>query len=485
MTKFDDYELVCGLEIHVELKTAAKIFCSCPTTYGAEPNTQCCPVCAGLPGALPVLNRKVVELAVTAGLALGCEISKYSIEERKNYFYPDLPKAYQISQLERPLCTGGYVEIMSEGQKKRIGITQIHIEEDAGKLIHADGKTLIDLNRCGIPLIEIVSEPDIRSAKEAADFARKLRSILMCAGVSDCRMNEGSLRCDVNLLVRKKGDTRLGTRTETKNLNSFTFVEKAVEAEFRRQVELISSGQTVKMETRRFDASTGRTETMRIKETADDYRYFRDPDLLPIVIDEAYIEKLRQRLPRLPDELRLEYIGLGLTEKDAEQLISDIELSRLFDSALKDTEYPRILANLILGELLSVSSGELMVSPSSIAKVAQLSGKGVINSSTAKKLIRLLHEASTRGESIDPEKYVTDNDLMQLRDRELLRAYVEKAIASDPKAVAAYRAGKTAAAKSIMGRLMAATGGRGDPVIINELLSELLESSCPAFSGDK
>ncbi len=475
MSIFDDYELVCGLEVHVELKTETKIFCSCPTAFGAEPNTQCCPICAGLPGALPVLNRRVVELAVRAGLALGCEISSYSIEERKNYFYPDLPKAYQISQLERPLCTGGHVDIISEGKAKRIGITQIHIEEDAGKLIHGENGTLIDLNRCGVPLIEIVSEPDIRSAKEAADFARRLRSILMFAGVSDCKMNEGSLRCDVNLSVRKKGDTALGTRTETKNINSFTFVEKAVESEFRRQVELVSSGQTVKMETRRFDASTGSTETMRVKETADDYRYFPDPDLPPIELDESELERIRLELPRLPDERRAEYLELGLCEKDADQLISELELSELFDAARRETEYPKLLANLILGELLSVSEGELIASPSALAGVSRLCGAGTINSSTAKKLVRLLHASAKRGESLDPETYVRENELMQIRDPELLRGIVKSALDSDPKAVAAYRAGKTSAAKAIMGRIMAMTKGRGDPVLLDELLCEALK----------
>ena len=473
MKFIDDYELVCGLEVHVELKTATKIFCSCPTTFGAKPNTQCCPVCSGMPGALPVLNRRVVELAVTAGLALNCEITKLSREDRKNYFYPDLPKAYQISQFDLPLCKNGYVDILSDGKQKRIGITRIHIEEDAGKLIHDDSGTLIDLNRCGVPLIEIVSEPDIRSAEEAADYARKLRAILLAAGVSDCRMNAGSLRCDVNLSVRRRGETELGTRTEMKNLNSFNYVEKAVEYEYRRQVELIKSGGKVVQETRRFDARSGKTFTMRVKENADDYRYFPDPDLPWIEVAEEEIERLRNALPKLPDERKREYIRLGLSEKDAEQ-VSAPELCEFFDSGLEFTKYPKIFANLILGELLSLTEEDIRISPESLAKVAELSGEGTINSTTAKKLVRALCEAADAGKTLDPEKYVRENDLAQIRDETLLRGFVREALEADPKAVAAFKAGKGNAAKAIMGKIMAKTSGRGDPVILDRLLYEAL-----------
>lgn len=474
MKFIDDYELVCGLEVHVELKTATKIFCSCPTAFGAPPNTQCCPVCAGMPGALPVLNRKVVELAVTAGLALNCSVTRLSREDRKNYFYPDLPKAYQISQFDLPLCTGGYVDILSDGRQKRIGITRIHIEEDAGKLIHDDSGTLIDLNRCGVPLIEIVSEPDIRSAAEAADYARKLRSILLAAGVSDCRMNEGSLRCDVNLSVRKRGETALGTRTEMKNLNSFNYVEKAVEYEYRRQVELIKSGKKVVQETRRFDAASGKTFTMRVKENADDYRYFPDPDLPWISVGDEELGRLRRALPKLPDERKTEYISLGLSTKDAEQLVSDPALYEFFDAAVRLTKYPKILANLILGELLSLTDGEIKLEPGALAKVSQLFGDGIVNSSTAKKLVRVLYDAAEAGKAIDPESYVQENNLAQIRDEGLLRGFVKEALDADPKAAEAYKAGKTAAAKAIMGKIMAKTGGRGDPVILDRLLYEEL-----------
>lgn len=474
MKFIDDYELVCGLEVHVELKTATKIFCSCPTAFGAPPNTQCCPVCAGMPGALPVLNRKVVELAVTAGLALNCSVTRLSREDRKNYFYPDLPKAYQISQFDLPLCTGGYVDILSDGRQKRIGITRIHIEEDAGKLIHDDSGTLIDLNRCGVPLIEIVSEPDIRSAAEAADYARKLRSILLAAGVSDCRMNEGSLRCDVNLSVRKRGETALGTRTEMKNLNSFNYVEKAVEYEYRRQVELIKSGKKVVQETRRFDAASGKTFTMRVKENADDYRYFPDPDLPWISVGDEELERLRRALPKLPDERKTEYISLGLSTKDAEQLVSDPALYEFFDAAVRLTKYPKILANLILGELLSLTDGEIKLEPGALAKVSQLFGDGIVNSSTARKLVRAIYDAAEAGKAIDPESYVQENNLAQIRDEGLLRGFVKEALDADPKAAEAYKAGKTAAAKAIMGKIMAKTGGRGDPVILDRLLYEEL-----------
>ena len=279
-----NYEMVIGLEVHVELKTATKIFCGCSTKFGAAPNTQCCPVCTGMPGSLPVLNGKVVEYAVKAGLATGCKIATYSKQDRKNYFYPDLPKAYQISQYDLPLCSEGHLDIETESGKKRIGITRIHIEEDAGKLVHQEGKgTFIDCNRCGVPLIEIVSEPDMRSAEEAKAYLQKLRAIILYTGVSDCKMNEGSLRCDVNLSIRKKGSDKLGTRTEMKNLNSFQNVVKAIEYEYARQVSVLEEGGEVIQETRRFDMNTGKTSSMRSKENADDYRYFPDPDLVPIV----------------------------------------------------------------------------------------------------------------------------------------------------------------------------------------------------------
>ena len=325
MTYYKGYEMVIGLEVHVELKTATKIFCSCPTTFGAAPNTQCCPVCMGFPGTLPVLNKKVVEYAVKAGLATNCKIANYSKEDRKNYFYPDLPKAYQISQYDLPLCEHGWLDIETEAGSKRIGITRIHIEEDAGKLVHDDVHgTMIDCNRCGVPLIEIVSEPDIRSAEEAKAYLQKLRAIILYTGISDCKMEEGSLRCDVNLSVRKVGAEAFGTRTEMKNLNSFQFIVKAIEYEYKRQVDAIEAGETVVQETRRFDTATGKTNTMRTKEDADDYRYFPDPDLPPIEMSDERIAAFAAEIPELPDARKARYIEkYGLTPYDGEILTSD------------------------------------------------------------------------------------------------------------------------------------------------------------------
>ncbi len=476
MKFISDYEMVCGLEVHVELKTAAKIFCSCPTAFGAEPNTQVCPVCAGMPGALPVLNRRVVELAVRAGLAAGCSIAHRSKEDRKNYFYPDLPKAYQISQYDQPLCFDGGLDIETENGKKRIGITRIHIEEDAGKLIHDDVHgTMIDCNRCGVPLIEIVSEPDIRTSEEAAAYVRKLRSVMLYAGVSDCRMNEGSLRCDVNLSVRKRGDPKLGTRTEMKNINSFVFIQKAIEYEYRRQVELIESGGVVEQETRRYDQTSGKTFSMRKKEDANDYRFFPDPDLPPIVLTDAEIERIGRGIPRLPDERKADYIArFGLAPDDAELLTAARTVADRFEEAAALTAYPKLLANLMIGELLPLlpadpSEDDLRISAGRLAAASKLAGEGTINSSTAKTLMRVLYDADA-----DPEEYIRENDLAQIRDPAVLEPLVREVIASDTKSVAAYRAGKLSAAKAIMGKVMAKTAGRGDPVLLNELVEKNL-----------
>ena len=334
-----DYEMVAGLETHVELKTATKIFCGCSTAFGAEPNTQCCPVCTGMPGSLPVLNRQVVHYAIKAGLAVNCRIASYSKEDRKNYFYPDLPKAYQISQYDLPLCENGYLDIETGEGRKRIGITRIHIEEDAGKLIHQEGKgTLIDYNRCGVPLIEIVSEPDFRSVEEIKAYLRKLRATILYTGVSDCKMNEGSLRVDVNLSVRKKGEETLGTRTEMKNLNSFQFIAKAVEYEFRRQVEALEAGEEIIQETRRFDQASGKTFSMRRKEDANDYRYFPDPDLPPIEVSPDLLRELQAQIPVLPDQRKKEYVKrFGLTDYAAEQITLSREAADYFEQAARRT----------------------------------------------------------------------------------------------------------------------------------------------------
>lgn len=468
-----NYEMVIGLEVHVELKTETKIFCSCPTSFGAPPNTQCCPVCMGMPGALPVLNEKVVEYAVKAGLATNCQIATLSKEDRKNYFYPDLPKAYQISQYDLPLCHSGHIDIECSGYKKRIGITRIHIEEDAGKLIHdSENGTLIDCNRCGIPLIEIVSEPDIRSAEEAKAYLQKLRAILMYSGISNCKMNEGNFRCDVNLSVRKTGDTGFGTRTEMKNLNSFAFIVKAIEYEYKRQVEAIDAGETIIQETRRFDENSGKTFAMRSKENANDYRYFPDPDLPLIETSKEKIKSIRMSLPKMPDERKAEYIKqYGISEYDASVIIGDPSIADYFEEAAKASSSVKITANILLSELLALAGEEFSpkFAPSALAKLSNLFSDRTINSSTVKKLIKRMWN-----DGIDPEETVIAEGLAQINDRSILLSYVLEAISEDPRSVANYRAGKTAAAKAIIGKVMAKSGGRGNPEIVNRLVEEEL-----------
>ncbi len=470
-----DYEMVVGLETHVELKTATKIFCSCPTAFGAEPNTQCCPVCTGMPGSLPVLNRQVVNYAVIAGLATNCQIASYSKEDRKNYFYPDLPKAYQISQYDLPLCEHGYLDIETGGGQKRIGITRIHIEEDAGKLIHQEGKgTLIDCNRCGVPLIEIVSEPDFRSVEEIKAYLQKLRATILYTGVSDCKMNEGSLRVDVNLSVRKKGEEAFGTRTEMKNLNSFQFIAKAVEYEFQRQVEAVEAGEEIIQETRRFDQAAGKTFSMRRKEDANDYRYFPDPDLPPIEVTPALLQELRARIPVLPDQRKKDYMKrYGLTAYAAEQVTLSREAADYFEQAAEKTRYPKLAANLVLSEvlrLLPADEAEIPVSPEHLGRLADLFGDGRVNSGTCRQVLSLLWENDQ-----DPEALVAEKGLEQVSDPELLSKLADEVLLQQPKMVADYRKGKTAAFQGLMGQMMKKTKGRGNPVKIQEILLEKLK----------
>ncbi len=470
MTTYKGYEMVIGLETHVELKTDTKIFCSCPTTFGAEPNTHVCPVCMGYPGTLPVLNGKVVEYAIKAGLATNCAIARYSKEDRKNYFYPDLPKAYQISQYDLPLCEHGYLDIESENGAKRIGITRIHIEEDAGKLIHDDEHgTLIDCNRCGVPLIEIVSEPDMRSGEEAVAYLRKLRAVILYTGVSDCKMQEGSLRCDVNLSVRKIGEKELGTRTEMKNLNSFQFVLKAIEYEFKRQVDAIENGENIIQETRRFDSATGKTSAMRSKEDSSDYRYFPDPDLPPIITSEERLSEISASIPQLPDKRKAVYVEkYGISPYNGEMLTGQVEIADYFEAAAAVCEYPKILGNLIVSEvfrLLPPESADIPVKPKRLAKIADLMGSGVINSGTAKKLVSRLWE-----EDFDVEKAVEEQGLGQINDREALGRIVAEVMESNPKSIADFKNGKLQAVKALMGQAMAKTSGRGNPALIQEIL---------------
>lgn len=469
------YEMIVGLEVHVELSTSTKIFCSCSTRFGAAPNTQCCPVCMGLPGSLPVLNRRVVEYAVKAGLATNCKVSRYSGQDRKNYFYPDLPKAYQISQYASPLCRDGYLEIKTESGKRRIGIERIHIEEDAGKLIHDERGTLIDFNRCGVPLIEIVSRPDIRSAEEAKEYLRTLRTLMLYAGVSDCRMNEGSLRCDVNISLRQRGSEDFGVRCEIKNINSFSFVAKAIEYEFARQADMLERGEEILQETRRFDMSSGRTYPMRSKESADDYRYFPDPDLPQVEVSDEMIRDLLLEMPRLPAQRREGYISrYGIGEYESELLTSDKALADYFEAAAEQTEYRKTLANIIISELLRLARSEDFecgISPKSLAELATLAGSARINSSTAKKLLQRLWE-----KDFSPFEIVVAEELEQINDEELLRRYVTEAIEASPSSVQDYKRGKTAAAKAIVGRVMSATGGRANPAIASKLVEDMLNS---------
>ncbi len=470
-----DYEMVIGLEVHVELKTETKIFCSCPTAFGAEPNTQTCPVCMGLPGTLPVLNKKAVEYAVRAGTATNCRIARFSKFDRKNYFYPDLPKAYQISQYDHPLCESGYLDIETDNGKKRIGIMRIHIEEDAGKLIHDSEKgTMIDCNRCGVPLIEIVSEPDIGSAEEAKAYVRKLRTVMLYAGVSDCRMNEGSLRCDVNLSVRKKGEQKLGVRTEMKNLNSFQFIGKAIEYEFLRQVEAIERGEKIVQETRRFDAANGKTYSMRTKENMSDYRYFPEPDLLPVELSESYIAEIRRSIPMLPDERKAMYSEkYNLSACDGEVLTSDIAMAEYFESAAEKTKFPKLVANMLQSEIMAMTAADdfkCNILPEHMASLADMAGEESINSATVKKLIRRMWECD-----FDPAAAVEREGLRQVNDESVILKWVEAAIEANPKSVADYRKGKKTAAKAITGKAMAASGGKANPVLVQKLVEFELE----------
>jgi aspartyl-tRNA(Asn)/glutamyl-tRNA(Gln) amidotransferase subunit B len=471
--KDSKYEAVIGLEVHIELKTKHKIFCDCEVSFGDPPNTHVCPVCLAMPGSLPVLNHEVVDFAICAGLLTNCEIALSSRIDRKNYFYPDLPKAYQLSQADEPLCRNGYVDVSTEDGTSRIRVNRIHIEEDAGKLIHTDEATsLIDMNRGGVPLIEIVSEPDIHSADEAVAYLRKLRSLVRYTGISDGRMNEGSLRCDVNLSIREKGSEVLGTRAEMKNLNSFNYIARAIESEFRRQVAIVEEGGTIEQETRRYDEKTDQTTAMRSKEDAADYRYFPDPDLCRIEVTPEEIAEIRAHIPKMAEERKLEYIDqFSLNEYEAERLTEDKVVADFFETAAKNSRYPKVLSSLIMTELSPLfdddNEAELPLAPERLATLADLLGDEKINSNTGKKVLRLLLE-----EDFDPENYVKEQDLMQITDRATLQSIVESAIAQNQKAVEDYRNGKEAAIKAIIGRVMRETSGRAYPLLVEEMILE-------------
>ena len=442
----DDYEVVIGLEVHAELSTKTKIFCSCPTEFGGEPNTHCCPICMAMPGALPVLNEKVVEYAVKAGLATNCEISRDSKNDRKNYFYPDLPKSYQISQFDKPLCEKGYVEIETTEGKKKIGITRIHIEEDAGKLNHDDyGRgSLVDLNRAGVPLIEIVSEPDMRSIEEADKYLKKLKSILEYIEVSDCKMQEGSLRADVNVSVRKKGQKEYGTRTEMKNMNSFRAISRAIEYEIERQIEVVENGGKIEQETLRWDEVSGRTFSMRDKEDAQDYRYFPEPDLATIKLSEEYIENIRKNLPELPESRKERYITeYKLTEKEANTLTASKYLSNLFENSVEICNNPKAVCNWLLSDIARILNDrelepeEIPFTPENLAELIELIENGTISSKIAKDVLEKMFENPEA-----PSKIIEKNGWVQISDDGVIKEIVLKIISENPQSVEDFRGGR-------------------------------------------
>ncbi len=472
-----NYEAVIGLEVHAQMKTATKIFCSCPTTFGAEPNSQTCPVCCGMPGVLPVLNKKALEHAVKTGLAVNCRISPYSRFARKNYFYPDLPKAYQISQYELPICEGGWVDISVDGETKRIGLTRIHMEEDAGKNIH-EGTTFsfVDLNRAGTPLMEIVSEPDLRSPKEAAAYMRKLRTILRYLDVCDGNMEEGSLRCDANVSVRPVGQKEFGTRAELKNINSFRFVEKAIEYEISRQIRVLEEGGKVVQETRLWDSAAGVTQSMRSKEEAHDYRYFPDPDLTPIVVEQVWVDALKASLPDLPDAKQERYkTELGLPEADAEQLTTEMPVALWFEQTVAAGAQPKAAANWIMTELMKHLNDdntlieECPIRPAQLAALLTLIDKGTISGKIAKTVFE---EMYTTGK--DADVIVKEKGLVQISDSGAIEQALDEILAKHPAELERLKAGDEKLVGFFVGQLMKAMKGKANPQMANELLRKKL-----------
>ena len=473
-----EYEVIIGLEVHAELSTKTKMYCNCSTTFGADPNTHCCPICTGMPGVLPVLNEKVVEYAVKAGLATNCEISRFSKQDRKNYFYPDLPKAYQTSQYDLPLCIGGHLDFNVNGQKKRVGITRIHIEEDAGKLIHDayTGDTLVDMNRCAVPLIEIVSEPDIRSADEAVAYMQTLKSILEYLEVCDCKMQEGSLRCDVNLSVRPVGQKEFGTRTETKNLNSFKAIHNSIEFEIQRQIEVLENGGVIHQETRRFDDVKGVGYAMRSKEDAQDYRYFPEPDLAPIILSDEYINNIKDNLPEMPHIKKERYINeYSLPEYDAEILTSSKKTANFFEKTNSICNNPKAVSNWIMGDFArllnekEIEIDESKVTEENLASLIILIDKGTISSKIAKQIFEEMFETGEKAEDI-----VNKKGLVQISDEGAIKEICQRIVDANPQSIADYKAGKDRAIGYLVGQIMKETKGKANPQIVNKILLEII-----------
>ena len=472
------YETVIGLEVHVELATKTKIFCGCSTAFGGAPNTHTCPVCTGMPGSLPVLNKQVVEYAVAVGLATNCTITQYCKFDRKNYFYPDNPQNYQISQLYLPICRNGHVEIETENGKKSVGIHEIHMEEDAGKLIHDEWEdcSLVDYNRSGVPLIEIVSEPDMRSAEEVIAYLEKLRMTIQYLGASDCKLNEGSMRADVNISVREVGAKEFGTRTEMKNLNSFRAIQHAIEGERERQIELLESGKEVVQETRRWDDAKEYSYAMRSKEDAQDYRYFPDPDLVPVFISDEWIAKIKENQPEFREEKMVRYKEeYDIPEYDIGIITDSKHMADIFEETVAICKQPKKVSNWLMGETLrllkekSMAPEDILFSPENLAKLIALVDSKAINSSVAKEVFEVMF-----AQNIDPEKYVEEKGLKTVNDEGALRKTVEEVIAANPQSVEDYRNGKEKAIGFLVGQTMKAMKGKADPGMVNQLLKELL-----------
>lgn len=478
------YEPVIGLEVHVELKTATKIFCNCSTEFGGAPNTHVCPVCLGLPGTLPVLNKKVLEYAVKAGLATHCEIAKFSKFDRKNYFYPDLTKAYQISQFDLPIAEHGYIDITSEGVEKKIGLTRIHMEEDAGKLVHqgatitTSNSSLADYNRAGVPLIEIVSEPDMRSAADARAYLEELRAIIVYTGVSDAKMEEGSLRCDVNISLRPVGEEKFGTRAEIKNLNSFRAVERAIEYEIERQTDLLEDGERVKLETRTWDDAQGMTFSLRSKEEADEYRYFPEPDLPPIVLTDEWIEGMREALPEMPRARRARLVEDGIGAKEAAIITSDIAMAEFYDATKALINEPQMIVNWLIGDVMAKlnASGKTLAEsgfkPEYLADLLKLIKSGDISTKIAKDVFMKAFD-----ENKDPSEIVKEEGLQQISDTSSLEPMIQEIIDNNPKSVADYKAGKKKTLGFFVGQVMKATKGQANPAVVNEVIVKLLDQA--------